>query len=352
MDGPDLTMEEYIELEAENAHRPIVYNVALTSASKILSEPMIEQLDNNIDYNVDTQSHEFKENFETNHDIHGEPSDMEGYLIIIKVMIQMRFHEGMPLIFIIKDLYVPFGILFDPKRFYKDGICTRKLRRLRRIHQVQVLDFEGLTKEMAMSIDARLSMEYIDTQGHVIFTSHTWRRLFKIKGLLVRELMLEFFSTCRFVDTMLDLEDAGYLTAVVQYRQDWGVIVLQGNSDVVDLFKVSCVEEKLEDNETHLLDLTLVVLTPPFDVVISLVDTSVSKEVAYNVIPPPKLLLRRGPLLMFRARPLLLKNPRTRRSQFYEGFDAGFVFYFQCTPCCRNCGALCEDSQKGMHSGA
>nr|GEZ49402.1 hypothetical protein [Tanacetum cinerariifolium] len=193
MDGPDLTMEEYIKLEAEKliGFPAIVYNHALTFGSEIPSEPtvrpldnneidfrmsfdesddedyifiyekssfsykltyvndlkidsekdidevnlphndvVIEQLDNNIDYNVDTQSHEFDENFKTNHDIHSEPFDMEGYLIIIKVMIQMRFHEGMPLNFIIKDLYVPFGILFDPKRFYKDGISTKKLRRL------------------------------------------------------------------------------------------------------------------------------------------------------------------------------------------------------------------------------
>ncbi|GJS97123.1 hypothetical protein Tco_0804091 [Tanacetum coccineum] len=31
---------------------------------------------------------------------------------------------------LIKNLYVPFGILFDPKRYYKDGAHTRILRRL------------------------------------------------------------------------------------------------------------------------------------------------------------------------------------------------------------------------------
>ncbi|GJZ18217.1 hypothetical protein Tco_0554340 [Tanacetum coccineum] len=61
---------------------------------------------------------------------------------------------------------------------------------------------------MAMSMDARLSMEHTDALGHVVFTCHAWRRLFEIKGPLVRELMLEFFSTCRFADIVLDLEDA------------------------------------------------------------------------------------------------------------------------------------------------
>ncbi|GJS32675.1 hypothetical protein Tco_0531057 [Tanacetum coccineum] len=65
--------------------------------------------------------------------------------------------------------------------------------------QLPVLDFEGLTEEMAMSMDARLSMEHTDALGHVVFTCHAWRRLFEIKGPLVRELMLEFFSTCRVI---------------------------------------------------------------------------------------------------------------------------------------------------------
>ncbi|GKC92016.1 hypothetical protein Tco_1157458 [Tanacetum coccineum] len=30
---------------------------------------------------------------------------------------------------LIKNLYVPLGILFDPKRYYKDGDCARMLRR-------------------------------------------------------------------------------------------------------------------------------------------------------------------------------------------------------------------------------
>ncbi|GJT82365.1 hypothetical protein Tco_1056707, partial [Tanacetum coccineum] len=97
------------------------------------NDVVVEQLDNGVD-NVDTQSHEFDEDLETNHDIHRESFNMGDYLMI-EVMIQKRFYEGMPLIFIIKDFYVPFGIPFDPKRFYKNGVCTRKLRRPRRVAQ-------------------------------------------------------------------------------------------------------------------------------------------------------------------------------------------------------------------------
>ncbi|GKC91312.1 hypothetical protein Tco_1151961, partial [Tanacetum coccineum] len=90
---------------------------------------VIEQSENGIDANADTQSHRFNKDFETNHDIHSETFDKKDYIIMIKVVIQKHFYEGMPLIFIIKNLYVPFGIPFDPKLFYKDGIYTKKLRR-------------------------------------------------------------------------------------------------------------------------------------------------------------------------------------------------------------------------------
>ncbi|GKD85727.1 hypothetical protein Tco_1356881, partial [Tanacetum coccineum] len=47
--------------------------------------------------------------------------------------------------------------------------------------------------------------------NRVLFTSNAWRRVFEICGLLVLELMLEFFSTCRISDTMLDLDHADTL---------------------------------------------------------------------------------------------------------------------------------------------
>ncbi|GKC29625.1 hypothetical protein Tco_1036919 [Tanacetum coccineum] len=80
---------------------------------------------------------------------------------------------------LIKNLYVPFGIPFDLKRYYKDGDCTRMLRRPR-------------------------------DDGQEVFVSHAWRRLFEIRALLVQEFILEFFSTCRIGDEMR-LDVAGTL---------------------------------------------------------------------------------------------------------------------------------------------
>ncbi|GJZ94424.1 hypothetical protein Tco_0666627 [Tanacetum coccineum] len=49
-------------------------------------------------------------------------------------------------------------------------------------------------------------MDHTRGNGQVVFTSHAWRRMFEIHGPLVLELMLEFFSTCRFSDTELGLD--------------------------------------------------------------------------------------------------------------------------------------------------
>ncbi|GKE47618.1 hypothetical protein Tco_1478876, partial [Tanacetum coccineum] len=88
MDDPNITMDEYIELQVEKAHRhfpAIIHEGALASDHEISSKPMendndkinissediiIEPSDNAIDDNIDANSYEFDNNFETNHDIH------------------------------------------------------------------------------------------------------------------------------------------------------------------------------------------------------------------------------------------------------------------------------------------
>nr|GEU65545.1 hypothetical protein [Tanacetum cinerariifolium] len=57
----------------------------------------------------------------------------------------------------------------------------------RKVRRVQVLDFEELTMEMDQAVIDRLSMEHIRADGHVVFTSHAWRRLFRIRRQLIRK---------------------------------------------------------------------------------------------------------------------------------------------------------------------
>ncbi|GJU15640.1 hypothetical protein Tco_1143606, partial [Tanacetum coccineum] len=81
----------------------------------------------------------------------------------------------------------------------------------REIHRVQVFDFGGLPDLMAEGLSARMLMEHRDAQGVSLFTSRAWRRLFDIRGSLVHELILEFFSTFRFGQAILDLDTPGAL---------------------------------------------------------------------------------------------------------------------------------------------
>ncbi|GJW95524.1 hypothetical protein Tco_0175196 [Tanacetum coccineum] len=124
---------------------------------------------------------------------------------------------------LIKNLYVPFGIPFNLKRYYKDSDCIRMLRRprydtfttmLERIHDkgthmVQVLDFEGMTELMRDVLYARIRMEHLDGDGVVVFTSQAWSRVFETMGPLVREFILEFLSTLKFGEVLLDLDAPG-----------------------------------------------------------------------------------------------------------------------------------------------
>ncbi|GKF32495.1 hypothetical protein Tco_0102293, partial [Tanacetum coccineum] len=76
----------------------------------------------------------------------------------------------------------------------------------RDMHRVQVVDFQGMPQLMRDVLDARMLMEHRDDRGVVVFTSQAWRRLFDIRGPLVRELILKFLSTLRFEEASIDLD--------------------------------------------------------------------------------------------------------------------------------------------------
>nr|GEU79317.1 hypothetical protein [Tanacetum cinerariifolium] len=99
---------------------------------------------------------------------------------------------------------------------YDEGIVYSYEQRLetiwgRAVNRVHMLDFAGLTDGMRQTLSDRLSMIYTGDDRHALFTSYTWRRLFEVRGLLVREFTLEFFSTCRMSDTEMGLDVADTL---------------------------------------------------------------------------------------------------------------------------------------------
>ncbi|GKC03342.1 hypothetical protein Tco_0994952 [Tanacetum coccineum] len=75
----------------------------------------------------------------------------------------------------------------------------------RQVNRVYVLDFVRLIAEMRGTLADRLRMVYTGDEGRDLFTTHAWRRLFEIRGPLIREFILEFFSTCRMSDTEMGL---------------------------------------------------------------------------------------------------------------------------------------------------
>ncbi|GJY85330.1 hypothetical protein Tco_0499356 [Tanacetum coccineum] len=94
---------------------------------------------------------------------------------------------------------------------YDEGIIHSYEQRLqmiwgRLVNRVYVLDFAGLTDGMRQTLGDRLSMVYAGDDGQALFTSHAWRRLFGVRAPLVREFILEFFSTCRMSDTEIGID--------------------------------------------------------------------------------------------------------------------------------------------------
>nr|GEW92576.1 hypothetical protein [Tanacetum cinerariifolium] len=156
----------------ENEFLAIVYNDALTSKSYFLTEPTLspQHIDES-DLKDETSLSEYDE------------VEQNGKLVS-------------------KNGYDILEIVHD----FEDRLETIIGRQ---VNRVRVLDFEGLTPEMRQDLAERLWMAYTGDDGHDIFMSHTWRMLFKIRAPLVREFILEFFSTCRIGSEIgLDVADS------------------------------------------------------------------------------------------------------------------------------------------------
>nr|GEY27964.1 hypothetical protein [Tanacetum cinerariifolium] len=163
MDDSNITMEKYIRLEEEKArnHRK-VFNWESTKYGKIWYDEYIHNLrsveteflaiafnnkpddlkskkdndDNEIDIIQSSKGNEMKHGSnvfsKTSHDKIIKTFRTGSFVINLKVniVIWIYYANGI-LFFLIMNLYVSFGIPFDPKRYYKDGDCVLMLRRPR-----------------------------------------------------------------------------------------------------------------------------------------------------------------------------------------------------------------------------
>ncbi|GKC06513.1 hypothetical protein Tco_0998123 [Tanacetum coccineum] len=192
MSNPGTTIEEYVQFETEKALRNNpVYNWETAKHDKISwcldtvesdfsSKPTLHsQL-------VDNKRFSKKEKFNIlsiDEDLFSYeiPSDNDSQLdkgndddkieLSINIMIWNYFNEWM-LLNIVKNLYVPIGIPFDPKLFYKDDGYTSIIQfcelMLRRPRLAKIEDGE-------LDMTERLRMHHKGADGEVLFSTFVWR---------------------------------------------------------------------------------------------------------------------------------------------------------------------------------
>ncbi|GKB71787.1 hypothetical protein Tco_0933199 [Tanacetum coccineum] len=100
--------------------------------------------------------------FETSHDKITKSFRTGSFVMNLKVKIVIwKYYVNGMLFFLIMNLYVPFGLLFDPKLYYKDGDCAIMLRRPR---------YQGLeyTDADIANFEERMVMEHRDDAGVVV----------------------------------------------------------------------------------------------------------------------------------------------------------------------------------------
>ncbi|GKD81165.1 hypothetical protein Tco_1348004 [Tanacetum coccineum] len=199
--SPELAISCFDDLDFftdfENEFPAIVYNDAQTSKSYLLTEPILspQHID---EFNDNTSLSEYDE----------EEQNVLPYAVLVYSLV---------------DPYMALPPREQRHRFIRyEGLeypdidivdFEGRLARIhmREVHRVPVFDFGGLPDLMAEGLIARMTIEHRDEASVSVFTSRDWKRMFDIRGPLVHELILEFFSTFRFGQAILDLDTPGNL---------------------------------------------------------------------------------------------------------------------------------------------
>ncbi|GJR73378.1 hypothetical protein Tco_0085743 [Tanacetum coccineum] len=210
MDDPNITMEEYIRLEEENARkRGKVFNWETAKYGRIWYDEDVHDL-----RSVENEFPDivFNDSLTSNETLSCEPTVKMG-------------RKGKPLSFLNcrairhmaplpprdqRHLWLRYQVVGYTEEIVHD--FEQRLETIfgRQVNRVHILDFEGLTPDMRQDLVERMRMVYTRDDGQEVFLSHAWRRLFGIRAPLVHEFILEFFSTCRIGDEM-GLDVAGTL---------------------------------------------------------------------------------------------------------------------------------------------
>ncbi|GJW42537.1 hypothetical protein Tco_0071336 [Tanacetum coccineum] len=126
----ETSLSEYDEVEQNVLYFNDLFSFNMIHPDDLKSDK--DSDDNKIDIiqssrgNVNTQGQ--KKFLEASHDKINKIFNVESFIVELKVnIVTWNYLVNGMLLNLIKNLYVPFGIPFDPKRYYKDGVCTRML---------------------------------------------------------------------------------------------------------------------------------------------------------------------------------------------------------------------------------
>nr|GEY58628.1 hypothetical protein [Tanacetum cinerariifolium] len=235
MDDPNITMEEYIRLEKEKAQRhgrtfnwqtatygkvkycededdcftnfetefpAIVFDDILTSDVTLSCEPMVSPLNKN--------KNDFRISFNESNEDYMEIFDNNSFSYKIISADNLKTDSKNDNDKVDMPSFLLPSLRYQVKGYTKDIVhdFEQRLEMIsgRSVNRVHVLDFAGLTNEIRGTLADRLMVVYTKDYGQELFTSHAWRRLFEIRGPLVREFILEFFSTCKMSGTEMGLD--------------------------------------------------------------------------------------------------------------------------------------------------
>ncbi|GKE11756.1 hypothetical protein Tco_1415307 [Tanacetum coccineum] len=250
----------------ENEFSAIVYNDALTSKSDFSTEPTLcpqhidefdlkddtslfkyDEVEQNVlyfndlfpfniiypdDLKLDKGNDDKKINMIRslggNENIQGSNNQLEGS------------HDNISKVFIMRSFVMELNVNIMAWNYLVNGMLFNLIKNLCQDMALPPIDqrhqyyrFDGLqyTKGDIADFQTRFPMLYMREVHKVqsVFTSRALRQLFDIRGLLAHKLILEFFSTLRFGEAVLNLDTARALQfqlARVRRRMSWREFIL------------------------------------------------------------------------------------------------------------------------------
>ncbi|GJU92814.1 hypothetical protein Tco_1317570 [Tanacetum coccineum] len=232
MDDPNITMEEYNRLEEEKAQKcGEVFDWETAKYGKIWYDEDVHDLKF---VETEISAIVFNDNLTSNETLFCEPTPtlypqhIDEFDLKDETSLS-EYNEVEQNVLYFNDLF-PFHII------YPDDLNSDKDNDDNEIDMIQSSGDKSLyVVSISEYIVSTLTTEDLKAYnlgtdlGQSVFTSRAWRRLFDIRDLLVHELILEFFSTFRFGEAVLNLDTARALQfqlGRVRRRMSWRKFIL------------------------------------------------------------------------------------------------------------------------------